>query len=99
MLPGCDRGTVESTGEQLAAAALALGTMFTPTAVGVPMQTAAGTPSAQVPVVDVSPVATGPLHTTAPLSAGRKALSKAQAAKRKAADRQSQQRRVGRMRA
>ena len=56
--PGCDPGVGESTGEQLAAAALALGTMFTPTAAGVPMQTAAGTPSAQVPVVDVSPVAT-----------------------------------------
>jgi len=87
--PGCDPSVVESTGEQLAAAALALGTMLTPAAVAVPMQTAAGTLSAHIPVVDVSLVATAPSNTTAPLSGGRKPLSKAQAARKKATDRES----------
>jgi hypothetical protein len=94
-----DSGVVESTGEQLVAAARALGTICTAAAVPVPMQTAAGTLSAHIPVVDASPMPTGPLHTTAPPSGGRKALSETQAARKKATDRQCQQRRVGRMKA
>ena len=97
--PGIDQGVAESTGEQLPAAALALGTMCTPAAAWVPMQTAAGTLFTHIPVVDVSSMAMGSLHTTAPLSGGRKALDKEQAARKTATDRQYQQRRVGRMRA
>ena len=100
----CGPGVGEDTGEQFAAAALALGnsrcvhgSMSTPTAVVVPMQTAAGTPPAHIPVVDVSPVVTALSDTIAPLPGGRVPLSDAQAAREEATDRQSQQRKDGRV--
>ena len=70
----------------------------TPTAIAVPLQIAAGTPSPHIPVVTASPLETFPSNSTTQRSGNRKMLTEAQVAKKKVTDRQSQQRRVGKMR-
>ena len=92
---------MQDAGVRLAAAAAAArpGAVTTPTALAVPLQTAAGTPSPRIPVVTVSPFVTAPSKSTAPPSGNRKMLTEAQAAKKKLTNRQSQQRRIGKMRA
>ena len=85
-----ESGIVQSVGEQLVAAARALGTMSTPTAVAVPLQTAAGTLSPHIPMVNADSVASAPSNATAPLSGGREQLIDAQATRKKATDRESQ---------
>ena len=98
-LAGGGSGVVQSTSEQLAPAAHALGTVSTPTVVAIPLETAAGTLSPHIPVVNASPLVTTSSNTTALLSGCRKRLTDDRAARKKAKDRQSQQRRVGKMKA
>ena len=93
---------MQDAGVRLAAAAAPPpppGAVTTPTALAAPLQTAAGTPSPRIPVVTVSPFVTAPSKSTAPPSGNRKMLTEAQAAKKKLTNRQSQQRRIGKMRA
>ena len=61
---------IHGAGVQLAAAAA----ITTPTAVAVPLQTAAGTPSTRIPVVTVSPFVAAPSnsYSTTPRSGTRK---------------------------
>jgi hypothetical protein len=102
-------GEVKDMGVRLVAAAAAAvppgwsSRASTPTARAVPLQTAAGTPSSHIPLVIVSPT---PMTEMQPLmqplvacSSGKKGLTEEQAARKKATDRQSQKRRVGRMQA
>ena len=69
----------------------------TPTAIAVPLQTAAGTLSPHIPVVNASPLETAPSNSTVQRSGERKRLTETQAAQKKVTDKQSQQRRVGKM--
>ena len=70
----------------------------TPTAMAVPLQTAAGTPSPHIPVVTASPLETSLSNETAQNAAqpARKKVTK-QTERKKVTDKLSQQRRVGKM--
>jgi hypothetical protein len=69
----------------------------TPTAMAVPLQTAAGTLSPHIPLVTASPLELSPSNETAQTAAQKAAQEAAQKARKKVTDRQSQQRRVGMM--
>ena len=72
----------------------------TPTAMAVPLQTAAGAPSPHILVVTAPPLETFPSNSTVKGSGNRKkVLTETQAAKKKLTDRESQKRRIGKMRA
>ena len=95
---------IQDVGARLVAAAAApprARAVTTPAALVVPLQTAAGTLSPHIPVVNASPLVTVPSNSTVQRSGtvSRKTLTEAQAAQKKVTDKQSQQRRIGKMKA